>query len=160
MQDVDERTGRASVSVLAEPEQIWSMVTDVTRMGEWSPENERGEWLDGATGPAVGARFKGYNRRGKTKWSTTCEVTEAEPGRSFVFVTGTTAKPNTWWRYRFEPDDGGTLVTESFELVKPLGAVSRLVTRVTTGVTDRRSDMEDGVRTTLAAIKQAAEQGH
>lgn len=157
--DDDGRTGEASIKVAAEPERVWSVLTDVTRMGDWSPENVRGEWLDGATGPAVGARFKGYNRRGKTKWSTTCEVTEAEVGRSFVFVTGTTAKPGTWWRYRFEPVDGGTLLTESFEMVKPLGGFSRFITKVTTGVTDRRADMEEGIRTTLAALKQAVEKG-
>ena len=155
----DGRTGEASITVAAAPELAWSMLTDVTRMGEWSPENERGEWLDGATGPAVGARFKGYNRRGKTKWSTTCEITEAEPGRSFVFVTGTSAKPATWWRYRFEPVDGGTLITESFEMRKALGGVSRFVTKVTTGVTDRRADMEESIRTTLAAFKEAVERG-
>jgi hypothetical protein len=105
----------------------------------------------------VGARFKGYNRRGKAKWSTTCEVTEAEPGRSFVFVTGTTAKPDTWWRYRFEPVDGATLVTESFELKKPVQGLARLVTKVTTGVSDRRADMEEGLHVTLAALKVAAE---
>jgi len=152
------RKGEGSITVRAEPAAIWSLVTDVTRMGEWSPENERGEWIDGATGPAVGARFKGYNRRGRSRWSTTCEVTEAQPGRSFVFVTGGTAKPGTWWRYRFDPVDGGTLVTESFEMTKALGPFSRFLTRVTTGVTDRRADMEESIHVTLAALKQAAEQ--
>lgn len=154
----DGRTGEASITVAVTPDRAWTLLTDVTRMGEWSPENERGEWLDGATGPAVGARFKGYNRRGRAKWSTTCEVTEAAPPRSFAFVTGSPAKPATWWRYRFEPVDGGTCITESFELTKPLGGMSRLVTRVTTGVTDRRADMEEGIRTTLAAFKQAVEE--
>jgi hypothetical protein len=50
-------------------------------------------------------------------------------------------------------------VTESFELTKPLGFGSRLVTRVTTGVKDRPADMEEGVRATLAALKRAAEGG-
>ena len=150
----DGRTGQASVRVGAEPAVLWSMVTDITRMGEWSPENEGGEWIDGATGAVVGARFKGRNRRGKSKWSSTCEVIDSEPGRSFAFRTGSS---KTEWRYRFEPVDGGTLVTESFEMEKPLGPFSRWLTRVTTGVTDRRADMEEGVRTTLARLKAAAE---
>lgn len=155
----DQRTGEATIEVAAPAEQLWAMVTDITRMGEWSPENVGGEWLDGATGPAVGARFKGHNRRGKTKWSTTCEVTEAEPGRSFVFVTGGTAKPDTWWRYRFEPVAGGaaTRVTESFEMRKPVVGFSKWLTKVTTGVTDRHADMVAGVQATLAALKAAAE---
>ena len=152
-------TGQASVVVHADADRVWSMVTDVTRMGEWSPETERAEWLDGATGPAVGARFKGYNRRGRSKWSTTCEVIESEPGRAFSFAVGKVAKPETVWRYRFEPSAGGVEVTESFELTKPLGFFSNLLTRVTTGVTDRPADLEDGIRTTLATLKRVAEAG-
>ena len=146
-----------SVVVKADAGRLWSMVTDVTRMGEWSPETERGEGIDGATGPAVGARFKGHNRKGRTRWSTTCEVIESESGRVFAFAVGKVAKPETVWRYRFEPVADGVRVTESFELTKPLGLGSRLVTRVTTGVKDRPADMEEGVRATLAALKQAAE---
>lgn len=147
----------ASVVVLADAGRVWSMVADVTRMGEWSPENERAEWIDGATGPAVGARFKGYNRRGWARWSTTCQVTESELGQAFSFAVGDAGKPDTVWRYRFEPVAEGVRVTESFELTKPIGFGSRLVTRVTTGVKDRPADMEEGMRTTLAALKRAAE---
>jgi uncharacterized protein YndB with AHSA1/START domain len=150
-------SGEATVEVRADPHRLWAMVTDVTRMGEWSPETKRVEWLDGAGGPAVGARFKGHNQRGRSKWSTVCEVIESEPGRAFAFAVGKAAKPQTVWRYRFTPIDGGVQVTESFELTKPLGFFARLVTRLTIGVGDRRADLEEGARTTLAAIKRAAE---
>lgn len=153
-----EATREASVIVRARPERVWSMISDVTQMGEWSPETERAEWLDGASAPVVGARFKGYNRRGKTKWSTVCEVIDAEPGRSFAFAVGGAAKPDTIWRYRFEPSGEGVEVTETFELVKPLGRFSRVITRVTTGVKDREADLEAGMRSTLARLKEAAEQ--
>jgi len=149
--------GTASITIRAGADQLWAMITDVTRVGEWSPEAERAEWLDGATGAVVGARFKGYNRRGKAKWSTVCEVIEAEPGRVFAFAVGGAAKPDTVWRYRLEPHADAVQVTESFELTKHLGFFSRLLTRVTTGVKDRRADLEDGARSTLAALKQAAE---
>ena len=152
-------TGQAQVTVRADPDQVWAMVTDVTRIGEWSPEAHSAEWLDGASGPAVGARFKGHNRRGKTKWSTTCEVIESEPDRVFAFAVGRPAKPDTVWRYRLTPVDDGVELTESFELVKPLGSLARLVTRLTIGVRDRRADLEEGARKTLAAIKLAAEAG-
>ncbi|HET7487047.1 MAG TPA: SRPBCC family protein [Acidimicrobiales bacterium] len=151
----DGRTGEASVVIAAEPEVLWAMVTDLPRMGEWSPENKGGEWVGDATGPAVGARFKGRNQRGKSRWSTTVTITEAEPGRSFAFRAS--GKPATVWRYGFEPAEGGTRVTESFAMDKPLGALNRLITKVTTGVDDRRADMEEGVRTTLANLKAAAE---
>ena len=68
----------------------------------------------------------------------------------FAFAVGKAAKPVTVWRYGFEPVAEGVQVTESFELTKPLGFGSRLVTRVTTGVKDRPADMEDGVRATRA----------
>ena len=45
----------------ASPETVFAMVSDLTRMGEWSPENQGGQWVKGATGPAVGAQFKGRN---------------------------------------------------------------------------------------------------
>jgi uncharacterized protein YndB with AHSA1/START domain len=152
--------GSASVVIRAPAHEVWALITDVTRTGEWSPENIGAVWLDGATGPAVGARFKGTNRRGRTKWSTTCRVVAAEPDREFAFETGREGKPETVWRYVLEPaGDGGTTVTESFELVKPLTAVSNFVTRVTTGVRDRRADLEDNVRASLAQIKAIAEAG-
>jgi hypothetical protein len=151
-------TGGASVVIHAEPERLWAMVSDVPRVGEWSPETERAEWLDGAAGPAVGARFKGYNRRGRTRWSTVCEVIEADPGRAFAFAVGGAAKPGTIWRYRFERAHDGVQVTETFELVKRLGFFSRLVTRLTIGVRDREADLEAGIRSTLGRLKQVAEQ--
>ncbi|MEX1007732.1 MAG: SRPBCC family protein [Acidimicrobiia bacterium] len=69
----------------APAEQVWTMVSDVTRMGEWSPENVGGTWLGGATGPQPGARFRGTNRNGTKKWNTVATVVDAEPGRRFSF---------------------------------------------------------------------------
>jgi len=149
--------GKATVTVRADPDRLWAMVTDVTRTGEWSPETYRAEWLNGATGPAVGARFKGYNRRKKAKWATVCEVIEAEPPRVFAFAVGTAAKPQTVWRYQLTPSENGVELTESFELMKPLSILSRLVTRVTIGVNDRCADLEQGAQSTINAIKLAAE---
>lgn len=149
-------TGGASVTIRGEPERLWDMISDVTRMGEWSPETERAEWLDGATRPVVGARFKGYNRRGKARWSTVCEVTEAERGRAFSFAVGGGARPTTIWRYRFEAKGDDVVVTETFELVKPLGFFDRVITRLTTGVKDRPADLEAGVRATLNRLKDVA----
>lgn len=115
-------TGQASIVIAAAPERVWALVSDVTRTGEWSPENVGGTWLDGATGPAVGARFRGTNRRAKRSWSTTCEVLVADPDREFAFATGSAARAQTIWRYQLEPVSEGTRVTESFELVRGNGA--------------------------------------
>jgi uncharacterized protein YndB with AHSA1/START domain len=145
----------AAIHIDAEPATVYELVADVTRMGEWSPETVSAEWLDGATGAAVGARFKGKNKR-KMSWSTTCTVVAADPGREFTFDVG---KGETRWRYRFEPAGGGTDVTESCEVVKEPGAFGKLLTRLGTGVRwdDREADLVKGMEQTLANVKQAAE---
>ena len=147
-----------ALEVAAPADCLWQLVSDVTRMGEWSPENLGAEWLSG-TPREVGARFRGRNRRGRVSWSTTCEVIASDRGRVFAFAVGTVARPDAVWRFSLTPLlDGRTRVTESFELPRPLGAVSRLVTRLTTGVTDREADLVDGMRTTLQRLGAAAQQ--
>ena len=69
----------------ASPEQLYDLVSDLPRMGEWSPESEGGAWRGGATKAVVGAKFRGHNRIGWRRWATTCTVTEARPG---VYVFG------------------------------------------------------------------------
>lgn len=147
-----------ALEVAASPDRLWRLVSDVTRMGEWSPENVGAEWRSGTAGH-VGARFCGRNRRGRVTWSTTCEVLASEPGRTFAFVVGTVARPDAVWRYTLTPlADGRTRISESFELPRPLSAVSRLVTRLTTGVTDREADLVDGMHQTLRRLAAAAQQ--
>src|SRR4029078_7922625 len=74
-----------SIEVGAPPERLWALVTDVTQMGRWSPECWKCTWLDGATGPAVGARFQGHNRRGVIRWSTVSTVVIADAPDHFAF---------------------------------------------------------------------------
>lgn len=116
--------GSATVNMSAPPERIWALVSDVTRVGEFSPEVFEGVWIDGATGPAVGAKFRGHvkrNERGPTYW-TTCTVVDCEPGREFSFGVGNSEVPLNVWRYRLKPGpDGTTDVTESFELIDNFG---------------------------------------
>ena len=146
-----------TVHMAAPPERIWQLVSDVTRIGKYSPETFEAEWLDGATGPAVGAKFCGHvkrNRKFPIYW-TTCTVLTCEPGREFGFGVGTGAKPLNIWRYRLEPDGDGTDVTESFELanVLPLRLYWALFGWAR-GRTNR-----DGMRATLEAVKAEVESG-
>jgi hypothetical protein len=103
-----------SRDVAAPAEQVWLLVSDLPRMGEWSPENRGGKWVKGATGPALGAVFKGNNKNGFLRWSTTVTVVGCEPGKLFEFAV--TAGPLTvaTWRYEFEDSDTGCRVTESW----------------------------------------------
>jgi uncharacterized protein YndB with AHSA1/START domain len=149
-------TVSASAVVPAEPETVWALVADVTRMGEWSPETDSCTWIDGATGPEVGAKFKGHNKRGLVSWSTTCTVTECEPGRVFAFAVGKDGAPDNIWRYSFVPHAEGTMVTETCEFPKPLGAAAKLVTLLTLRVRDRPADLQAGIEATLAKLQVAA----
>jgi len=144
-----------SLRIGAPPERIYDIVTDIAQMGRLSPECTGGRWLDGATGPTVGARFKGSNKRGWARWSTTNEVVEAEPGRAFSFET---QQSGARWTYRLEPDGDGTLVTERREMFKDRPAVAKLFTQVLLGGEDGHSDeLRDGMRQTLERVKAIAE---
>jgi hypothetical protein len=144
-----------SETVAADSAVLYDMVSDLTKMGEWSPENRGGKWLGGATGPAKGAKFRGNNKSGWRRWSTQAEVTEADPGRRFAFHVTYTGVPIADWTYEFEPVDGGTKVTESWQDCRPawMDKLSGLVM----GVPDRGSHNEANMKATLAALKAAAE---
>ena len=147
--------GSVTIHMAAPPERIWDLVSDVTKIGRYSPETLEAEWLDGATGPAVGARFRGHvkrNGRGPMYW-TTCNVVASEPGREFAFAVGKPGKELNTWRYRLEPAGGGTDVTESFELkpILPLRLYWALL-----GWARGRTN-EEGMRTTLERIKAEVE---
>ncbi len=140
----------ANIDIDAPPERVYDLVSDITRMGEWSPETQRAEWRDDADGPAVGARFRGWNKRGPMRWHTDCEVEEADAGRAFAFrVKGTNAR----WGYRLERRDEGTRLTETRDL-GGAPAFGRMFDRLI------RQDktMHRGMEQTLKRIKAAAEE--
>lgn len=103
-----------SRDIAAPSDKVWALVADVSRMGEWSPENTGGSWQKGATGPALGAVFKGSNKNGIRRWSTTCTVVECQPGRIFEFAVTSGPLGIANWRYEFEDTGTGCRVTESF----------------------------------------------
>jgi hypothetical protein len=147
-----------STVVAAPPEVVYALVADVTRMPEFSPEVTSCSWLDGATGPAVGARFEAVNTAASRKsWKNRPVVTVAEPGREFAFTRTEAFAGTIAWRYRFEPADGGTRVVESYEVERP---VSRLgwfvIERIFRGGV-RREVLREGMRQTLERLKAAAE---
>src|ERR1039458_4451000 len=107
----------------APAEQVWAMVADVTRMGEWSPENEGATWLQGATAPQPGATFRGMNHNGKKKWKTVGKIIDAEPGRLLSFRITATGLKVAEWRYAFETTAIGCRVTETW--IDPLSVATR-----------------------------------
>lgn len=143
-----------SVHIEASPETLYDMVSDVTRMGEWSPECYRCVWTNGATGPAVGARFRGYNRKGLIHWFTMPKVTRAERGKEFAFKV---PQSSAEWVYRFEAEGSGTKVTETRHMLRQYSALREKAVALFLGA-DRDGQTKAGIEQTLARIKAAAEQ--
>ena len=144
-----------SVHVARSAEDLYDMVADVTRMGEWSPVC-RACWWDEGESARVGAWFTGRNETPERTWETRSQVVAAEPGHEFAFVVG-----GTWtrWGYVFEPTDGGTLVTESWAFL-PAG-IERFRERfgddADAQIALRVEAAHEGIPATLAAIKRVAE---
>jgi uncharacterized protein YndB with AHSA1/START domain len=143
-----------SVTINAPAETVYDLITDVSQMGRWSPECTGGKWVDGASGPAVGARFKGSNRHGLARWTTHCTVTKAERPRMFEWEV---KESGMRWGYRFEPADGGTKVTEYREQTRDTPVYIKLIQK--SGLIGRNRDqlLVDGMRQTLERVKEAAE---
>ena len=139
----------------APAEQVWAMVTDVTRMGEWSPENVGGTWLRGATGPRPGARFRGRNRIGKRRWNTVATVVDCDPARRFSFRVTTMGLKVAEWSYAFEPTATGCRVTESWS--EQRAGIFKPITKLATGVADRATHNRAGMEQTLDRLAGIAE---
>lgn len=144
-----------SRTIKAPAEAVWRAVSDVTRMGEWSPECHRCEWNEGSDGPAVGARFTGHNRNGSYEWTTEAEVTECEPGRVFAFDGVFGDLHFSKWAYRIEPTDGGCVVTEVWDEGRPDEIIE--LTKSISGVGERAEHNRRTMEETLARLAAALE---
>ena len=144
-----ERTIRADAG------RLYDLVTDLPRMGDWSPENTGGRWVKDATGPAVGARFKGTNRNGWRRWSTDVVVITAKPGEQFTFDVSTGPIKVATWDYRFEQSGDSTSVVETWtDRRNPLAAK---VAILIAGVRDRPGRNRQNMEATLEKLAAAVE---
>ena len=141
--------------VAADPKVVYDHVSDLSRMGEWSPENTGGKWIDGATGPAVGARFRGTNEHRWLRWHTYCTVTAADPGRRFEFNVDYGPVPVSTWCYEITPADSGCIVIESWADRRP--AWLKVGGAIAMAVPDRADHNRRNMVATLAALKAACE---
>ncbi len=144
-----------SIHVAVSPQQLYELVSDVTRMGEWSPVC-RACWWDEGDGPRVGAWFTGRNETPERTWETRSQVVAAEPGRRFAWQVN-----NGWvhWEYSFEPDGDGSTLTERWEFL-PAGIAGfheRYGADADVQIQQRSDAARSGIPATLAAIKKAAE---
>ena len=144
---------RVERSVRCDADHLYELVSDLPRMGEWSPENTGGAWVDGATGPALGARFKGTNRSGRRRWSTDVVVTIADPGKQFAFDVTLGPFKIANWDYCFEQDGEATSVVETWtdHRLPVLGTVGSWAI----GVRDRPGRNRQNMEATLARLASA-----
>jgi hypothetical protein len=151
-----------SITIERAPEDVYAIVSDVTRIGELSPVCQSGAWDDPIGAGAEGAWFTGHNAIGEFTWDTHCRVVVAEPGREFAFINhGPKGEAElVRWGYVFEPQGDDTKVTETWQILPAypdfvkagdpnLDVAARM---------DGMAQMaRDGIRETLANLKRVAE---
>jgi uncharacterized membrane protein len=147
------------VEIKAHADELYAMVSDLPRIGEWSPECESVTWEGDVTVPVENTTFMGHNAVGpgrRIRYSRHGRVLTADPGREFAFITDEGGRESTAWRYRFKSlTEGCTRVTESYEVRWiPTWA------RVLDVPTNRHKELLRGMRTTLERLKAAAESDH
>ena len=110
----DAPSTEVSRVIAATPEAIWALVSDINLPAKFSTEFKGAEWLDGATEPAVGARFQGTNVHpvADMKWNSECTITACEPSRHIAWEVAGGGGPAANWSFTLEEVDGGTLVTQ------------------------------------------------
>ena len=144
-----------SVLIAAAPEALYALVSDVTRIGEWSPICTACWWDEPAAGPQVGAWFTGRNETPERTWETRSQVVAAD-GREFAWEVN-----NGWvrWGFTVEPADGGARLTESWHFLPKgiAGFGERFGERADTEIAIRSQAALSGIPVTLAAIKATAE---
>ena len=144
--------GERSIDIAAPPPSVWSLVADITRMGEWSPHTVQARWIEPATQPGVGCQFRGTNRLPIVhRWTSTATITDCDPDRTFAVGRDPT-EPNTTWSCNFESTDTGTRVTERWHMRREPPIVLwyyRLISQ--------RDRIASGVEETLRRLKAAAE---
>ncbi len=152
----------ASIDIAAAPADVYNMVSDLTRMGEWSPESTGGKWSEGSPSQ-VGATFIGTNEMASMgdmpshAWESSCEITVAEPGSQFEFIVRDMegGGPYSRWTYSMQDNNsGGTKLTEAWIVDDIPPAMAEAGEEM---LTARNKMVADGIEATLAAIKASAE---
>lgn len=147
-----------SRDIAASAEAVFVAITDISRMGEWSPECVRAEWSEGFSEPAVGAMFMGHNVNGENEWSIESKVVELVENERFFFDCISSITPGyvfARWGYRIDPTDTGCTVTEYWQDLRPDFMIER--SAKASGVSDRVAHNRAGMKATLDRVAAAVE---
>jgi uncharacterized membrane protein len=158
----DKPTAEVRTWIDAPPRRVWELVSDIQLMPTMSQELQSVEWLDGATAPAVGARFVGRNRHEALgEWATTSEVIECEPERVLAWAVEDAANPTAVWRFQLAPENGGTELSQWVQMGPGRSGLSFAIDRMPDKeqqiVFVRMREFEKNMRFTLEQIKKLAE---
>ena len=146
----------------APPPRVWALVSDVELMPTMSEELQSVEWLDGAAEAAVGARFVGRSKHEALGgWATTSQVIEYEPERVLAWAVEDPQSPTAIWRFRLEPKDGGTELSQWMQMGPARSGLSFAIDQMPDKeqkiVFVRMREFEQNMTATLAHIKKLAE---
>lgn len=158
----DNPTVEVRTWIDAPPEAVWALVSDIELMPSMSEELQAVEWLDGATQPALGARFAGRNRHDALgEWMTTSYIVEFEPPRAFAWAVEDAEHPTATWRFRLEPDSGGTQLSQWTQIGPARSGLSLAIDRAPEKeqkiVFVRMREFEQNMTATVDHIKKLAE---
>ncbi len=142
------RSGQVEVVVQAPIEAVWRVVADVTRVGEWSHECRRVEWLDGASSAAPGVRFRGVNKAGPWSWSRVNEIVVADEPHTLAWRTIPTLlyPDSSEWRITLTSVDDGTRIAQSFQVLRAPAVLARVYSIAVPAHRDRTSSLADDLR--------------
>lgn len=153
---MSEPSASAKIEIAAPPERVYELITDLANLDAWNAECLRAQWIGPIKEAKRGARFRGSNRNGMRRWSTSCTVTDAEPGRAFAYhVRAGGVIDVAVWRFDLTPTEAGCLVEQKTWDTR--GAFMRVVGGWATNVPDRATHNAANMRKTLEGLKQAAE---
>ncbi|MGA9508387.1 MAG: SRPBCC family protein [Candidatus Sulfotelmatobacter sp.] len=158
----DNPTVQVQTWIGASPRRVWDLVSDIELMPTMSQELQSVEWLDGASEPAVGTKFIGRSKHESLgEWATTSHVIECEPERVFAWAVEDPANPTAIWRFRLEPENGGTELSEWMQMGPARSGLSIAIDRMPEKeqkiVFVRMREFEQNMAATLAHIKKLAE---
>jgi hypothetical protein len=160
----DKPTAEASTWIDADPDRVWRLVSDIELMPTLSSELQSVQWVDGAGGPRMGARFVGHNKHDAFgEWSTTSQIVSCDQSSEFAWAVGDPDNPAATWRFRLAPRDGGTALTYWVQMGPGRSglsvAIDSMPDREQKIVFVRLREFETAIGKTLAAIKRLAERG-
>ncbi len=153
-------TGSAHCQINCSPSELFDLVSEISNIPRWSPECTAATWLGGASGPAVGAKFRGWNRRRALRWFTVSRVSALRPDEEFSFIT----MVPVWgdfveWTYEIAPGDApdSCTLTQRFTMQRDLPLPLKKLEEYGMGVKDRHSDLTENLEACVQRIKVLAE---